>query len=126
MLNAKFDRVLMAQGSAANGVVAHARSDRGVIQTLRVEGRMGARAPFLRRSSPTAVGVGSPASIDDAGEPLRGLDYVSSMQGGKLSVQAQHDDAQPDRPLIGTANIEQFRIRDAPAFGKLLQAMTLH
>ena len=49
-----------------------------------------------------------------------------SVQGGRLSVQAQYDDAQPDRPLVGTANIEQFRIRDAPAFGKLLQAMTLY
>jgi uncharacterized protein YhdP len=41
-------------------------------------------------------------------------------------VQAQYDDAQPDRPLTGTANIEEFRIRDAPALGKLLQAMTLY
>jgi AsmA-like C-terminal region len=126
MLNAKFDRVLMAQGSAANGVVAHARSDRGVIQTLRVEGRIGARAPFLAQIVADRGGRRLTGSTDDAGELLRGLDYVSSMQGGKLSVQAQYDDAQPDRPLIGTANIEQFRIRDAPAFGKLLQAMTLY
>ena len=66
------------------------------------------------------------ASVDDAGELLRGLDYVRNMQGGKLSVQAQYDDAQPDRPLVGSADIEDFRIRDAPALGKLLQAMTLY
>ncbi len=28
--------------------------------------------------------------------------------------------------MTGTANIEEFRIRDAPALGKLLQAMTLY
>jgi AsmA-like protein len=66
------------------------------------------------------------ASADDAGELLRGLDYLRSMQGGKLSVQAEYDDAQPGRPLSGTANIENFRVRDAPALGRLLQAMTLY
>ena len=126
MLDAKFDRVLMAQGRAANAVVAHARGDRGVIQTLRVEGRIGARAPFLAQIVADHGGRRLSGSTDDAGELLRGLDYVRSMQGGKLSVQAQYDDAQPDRPLVGTANIELFRIRDAPAFGKLLQAMTLY
>jgi hypothetical protein len=64
--------------------------------------------------------------VDDAGDLLRGLDYLRTMQGGKLSVQAQYDDAQPDRPLVGSADIEDFRIRDAPALGKLLQAMTLY
>jgi AsmA-like C-terminal region/Protein of unknown function len=126
ILDAKFDRVLMAQGRAANGVVAHARGDRGVIQTLRIEGRIGARAPFVAQIVADRGGRRLTGSTDDAGELLRGLDYVRSMQGGKLSVQAQYDDAQPDRPLVGTANIEQFRIRDAPAFGKLLQAMTLY
>jgi hypothetical protein len=126
LLNAKFDRVLMAHGRAANAVVAHAQSDRGVIQTLRVDGRLGARAPFLAQIFADRGGRRFTGSSDDAGELLRGLDYVGSVQGGRLSVQAQYDDAQPDRPLVGTANIEQFRIRDAPAFGKLLQAMTLY
>ena len=79
-----------------------------------------------RKFVPDRGGRRLTASVDDAGELLRGLDYVRSMQGGKLSVQAQYDDAQPDRPLVGSADIENFRIRDAPALGKLLQAMTLY
>jgi hypothetical protein len=51
---------------------------------------------------------------------------VRTMQGGQLSIQAQYDDARPDRPLSGTANIADFRIRNAPALAKLLQAMTLY
>src|SRR6185503_3658910 len=47
-------------------------------------------------------------------------------QGGRLSVQANYNDAQPGRPLNGTADIEDFRVREAPALGKLLQAMTLY
>ena len=125
-LDAKFDRVLMAQGRAANNVVVHAENDGRVIRTLRVDGRVGSRAPFLAQIVPDNTGRRFTGSADDAGELLRGLDYVRSMQGGKLSVQAHYDDAQPGRPLVGTASIEQFRIRDAPALGKLLQAMTLY
>ena len=82
ILDAKFDRVLMAQGRAANGVVAHARGDRGVIQTLRIEGRIGARAPFVAQIVADRGGRRLTGSTDDAGELLRGLDYVRSMQGG--------------------------------------------
>jgi hypothetical protein len=125
-VDAKFDRVLLANDRAASGVVVHAEDDGRVIQQLRIEGRTGARAPFMAQIARDRGGRRLTGSSDDAGELLRGLDYVRSMQGGKLSVQAQYDDAQPDRPLTGTANIEEFRIRDAPALGKLLQAMTLY
>ena len=125
-VDAKFDRVLLAQGRTASDVAVHAENDGRVLRQLRVDGRTGARAPFLAQIVPDRGGRRLTASADDAGELLRGLDYVRSMQGGKLSVQAQYDDAQPDRPLAGTAEIEDFRIRDAPALGKLLQAMTLY
>ena len=62
----------------------------------------------------------------DAGELLRDFDYIHTMQGGSLSVQAHYDDGQPGRPLAGTATIEDFRIRSAPPLAKLLQAMTLY
>ena len=88
-------------------------------------GRAG-RGRFQARINPDRGGRHVAASADDAGELLRGLDYLRSMQGGRISVQADYDDAQPDRPLAGTAEIEDFRIRDAPIFGKLLQAMTLY
>jgi hypothetical protein len=126
MLNARFDRVLMAQGRAASNVAVHAEDDGRVVRQLRIEGRTGTQAPFLAQIVPDRAGRRLTASVDDAGELLRGLDFVRTMQGGKLSVQAQYDDAQPDRPLAGTAEIEDFRIHDAPALGKLLQAMTLY
>ena len=37
-----------------------------------------------------------------------------------------YDDRSPGRPLTGTMDITDFRIRDAPVLGKLLQAMTLY
>ena len=106
--------------------MAHAENDGRMVRQLRIEGRTGPRAPFMAQIVPDRGGRRLTASVDDAGELLRGLDYVRSMQGGRLSVQAQYDDAQPDRPLAAVADIEDFRIRDAPALGKLLQAMTLY
>jgi hypothetical protein len=126
VLDARFDRVLMAQSRIASDVVVHAEDDGRAVQQLRIEGRTGARAPFWIQIVPDHAGRRLTASAEDAGELLRGLDYMRTMQGGKLSVQAQYEDAQPDRPLVGTAEIEDFRIHEAPALGKLLQAMTLY
>ena len=98
--------------------MVHAENDGRVVQQLRIDGRTGARAPFRVQIVPDRAGRRLTASADDAGELLRGLDYVRSMQGGKLSMQAQYDDTQPDRPLAGTADIEDFRIHDAPALGQ--------
>jgi hypothetical protein len=126
VLDAKFDRVLMAQGHASSDVVAHAEHDGRMVRQLRIDGRTGPQASFTAKIVPDRGGRRLTASVDDAGELLRDLDYLRNMQGGKLSVQAQYDDAQPDRPLVGSADIADFRIRDAPALGKLLQAMTLY
>jgi hypothetical protein len=125
VLDAKFDRVLMAGGATASNVVLHAEDDGRLLRRLNVNGRTG-RGTFAGQIASDRGGRRVTASADDAGELLRGLDYLRSMQGGKLSIQAQYDDAQPDRPLAGSADIENFRVRDAPVLGRLLQAMTLY
>ena len=125
-VDARFDQVLMAQGTTAGDVTLQADDDGRVIRQLRLTGRTGTRAQFLAQIVPDRTGRRFSANVDDAGEFLRALDYVRSMQGGRLTVQAQYDDSQPNRPLAGTANIEDFRIRDAPGLAKLLQGMTLY
>lgn len=125
-IEARFDRVLMAHDRVVSQLALSAENDGRVFQKLRVEGQTGSRSPFLVQIVPEKGGRRFTATAGDAGELLRGLDIVRTMQGGRLSVQAHYDDAQPSRPLSGTADIEDFRIRNAPALGKLLQAMTLY
>jgi hypothetical protein len=125
-LDAKFDRVLLAHDGTASGISLHAENDGHVVRQLRIEGNVGTRAPFNVDIVPARLGRRLTVKADGAGELLRGLDLVQSMQGGQLSVQADYDDSRSDRPLVGTADIEHFRIRNAPAFAKLLQAMTLY
>jgi hypothetical protein len=126
VLDAKFDRVLMAHGAAFDGVSVHAVNNGRWFQQLRLEGRTGAQGPIQLQITPDGGGRRLVVSAADAGALLRGLDYVRTMQGGKLTVEGHYEDAQPAQPLTGTANIHDFRIQNAPGFGKLLQAMTLY
>ncbi len=125
-VDAKFDRVLAAHGAVLSNVVMRAENDGRVFRQLRLEGQIGARGPFLLQIVPNEGGRRLVVTAADAGELLRGLDYVPTMQGGTLSVEGHYEDARPGRPLVGTANIQDFRMQNAPALGKLLQAMTLY
>src|SRR6185437_10616827 len=60
------------------------------------------------------------------GSLLRGLAIARTIEGGRLAVTGTFDDSDPAHPLSATAEIDNFRVRDAPALGKLLQAMTLY
>jgi hypothetical protein len=48
------------------------------------------------------------------------------MDGGRLTINGAFDDGAAGQPLSGTAEIEDFRIRDVPAMARVLQAMTLY
>jgi hypothetical protein len=51
---------------------------------------------------------------------------VGTVQGGRLSLEATYDDRAASSPLTGTAELTDFAVRDAPALGKLLQAVTIY
>jgi hypothetical protein len=125
-IEARFDRALLAHDQAVNQLSLSAENDGRVFQKMRLEGWIGSQAPFVAQIMPDKNGRQFTASASDAGQLLRGLDLVRTMEGGQLTVQARYDDAQPGRPLTGTADIEGFRMHNAPVLGKLLQAMTLY
>jgi hypothetical protein len=144
-LDASFDRVIMAGDHQLTGLVARVDSDGGLTRRLEVEGVTGPKAPFNLRIVPTqpaaqreAVRPGLAqsetqpgtrtltATAANAGDLLAGLDVVTRMQGGRLRVTGTYDDTTPDHTLDGTAEVTDFRIHDAPALARLLQAMTLY
>jgi len=125
-VEARFDRALLAHDQVLSRVAFSAENDGRVFQRLHVEGQTGSGSPFLVQIAPEKGGRRLTASAGDVGQLLRGLDLVRTMQGGRLSTLAHYNDAEPGRPLSGTADIQDFRVRGAPALGKLLQAMTLY
>jgi len=89
-------------------------------------GAAGPRAAFALDITPERNARRLTASAADTGALLRGIDLMNTMQGGRLTASGLYDDSRADHLLSGTAEIDEFSIRDAPALGKLLQAMTLY
>nr|WP_283949807.1 AsmA-like C-terminal region-containing protein [Limobrevibacterium gyesilva] len=124
-LDAQFDRVVLGDGRTLSGVVVAADNDGRITRQASVSGRTAA-APFDLSITPAPGGRHLSGTTKDAGGLLRALDVVDSMQGGLMTLSGSYDDARPDNPLSGTAEITDFHMRKAPALAKLLQAMTLY
>ncbi len=126
LLDARFDRVLMASGLYLAPVTVHAENDGRLLRRLAVSGFTGPNAPFALHIEPQGRGRRLTATAAQAGDLLRAADWLSTMQEGKLSVTGTYDDTQPGHPLSGTAELNDFRVKQAAGLGKLLQAMTLY
>jgi AsmA-like C-terminal region/Protein of unknown function len=125
-LNARFGRAMMANGYLLAPLAIQAVSDGVVLSRLSVTGRTANSAPFSVQIAPDHGVRRLTASTTDAGDLLRASAVTNNLQGGKLSVTGTYDDAHLDHTLTGTAELTDFRIRQAPALGRLLQAMTLY
>ncbi len=125
-VDARFDTALVGNGHTFEAVDMHAEASGGIMQRLRLTARTGAKGALTATIAPGADGRRFDADAADAGALLAGLDVVTTIEGGRLTLSGRYDDTIPDRPLSGTAEIANFRVRNAPALGKLLQAVTLY
>jgi hypothetical protein len=112
----------MAHGESMNHLAGHFESNLGVMRSAAIIFGRPAQATF--NITPTGTSRSLHINATDAGAFLRGTDTLTDLRGGVLSLQGTYDDSKPHHPLSGTANIDNFKISDAPAITKLLQAMT--
>jgi len=126
LVTARFDRVLLRDDRALSGVVAEARVDgAGVVQQATVDGRVAGGGAVSMRITPEGARRRLRLTTDDGGALLRAFGVLRTVQGGRLSVDAAYAHGRPGAPLAGTAELEEFAVREAPALAKLLQAMTV-
>jgi hypothetical protein len=126
-VQARFDQVLLGgDGRMLTGVACTAESDGRVIRQGRLTGQTGAGAAFRADIVPGRFSRTVTGTAEDAGGLLSAFDVLDDMRGGRLTVRATYDDRARGHPLQGTAEIVDFRMRNAPALAKLLQAMTLY
>lgn len=125
-LEARLDRVVFGEGRAARDVALGLHHDGRRIAALDARGAVGDRGTFTAAIRPDGPGRRLEIRSDDAGALLATLDLLDSMAGGRLAVSGRFDDTRPSAPLAGEATIEEFRLREAPAIGRVLQAMTLY
>uniref|UniRef100_UPI0018DF3CF0 AsmA-like C-terminal region-containing protein n=1 Tax=Roseomonas rosulenta TaxID=2748667 RepID=UPI0018DF3CF0 len=126
VVEARFERMLLAGDSALTGVAATARVDgHGVILAADVRGAVAGGRPFDMRIAQQGGQRRLRIDTEDGGGLLRAFGVLRTVQGGRLAVDATYAHARPNAPLSGNATLEDFAVRDAPALAKLLQAMTV-
>ncbi|MDQ2804247.1 MAG: AsmA-like C-terminal region-containing protein, partial [Pseudomonadota bacterium] len=125
-LDAHFDRVILANGRTAAGLDVRAENDGQLLRAMRLSGAMSARGPVSVEIAPAGNGRSLRISAADAGALLNGLGVPERIKGGRLAVSARFEDRQPGRPLSGTAEMRDFRLRGVPTLAKVLQTVTLY
>ncbi|MFQ3622925.1 MAG: AsmA-like C-terminal region-containing protein, partial [Acetobacteraceae bacterium] len=125
-VEARFDRVRLveAEGSETQDVALSLRHDGRRLEALEARGVAGGAWSATVRRGPS--GRALELRAEDAGAFLRAAGIFSTMAGGQLAVTGRWDEAQPGEPLVGEATIDEFRLREAPVVGRVLQAMTLY
>jgi hypothetical protein len=133
-MHGRFDHVVLAHGQIATNVEVTADDDGEIMRGLSIAGspQVGAAGgrPFAVRIGRAAGNGATPRHLTviaaDAGALLHGLDVTSMIEGGTLNIAGDFNDTTRAHLLSGTLDISDFRVLHAPAFGKLLQAVTLY
>jgi len=120
----KFDQVLLAEGRNVGGVTAYAEYDGRRLRVLQAQSAGPERLQATLKPQGNARQLSIRAA--DGGALLRALGVLQTVDGGQLAIDGQYDDGAAVSVLSGTADLRQFHIRDAPAVGKLLQALTVY
>lgn len=122
----RVERLVLGAGRFLSAVQARSDNDGLVTRNARVTGRAGGGA-FELSILPSGLPRQRSLTITarDAGALLAALDVMDDMRGGVMRLTASYDDARPGHPLSGTAEVADFGMRNAPAIGKLLQAITV-
>lgn len=126
-LDLRFDQVMLAPNRDVFAVQGRGRVDAaGVLREANLRGRTSRlTGGFDIVMTPRGETRQLRGTAEDGGALLRAFGLISTIDGGRLQVNAQYAESRPGTPLTGTAELEAFTVRDAPALGKLLQAMTL-
>ena len=126
MIDAKFDRVVLAEGRQINAVDVHIENDGSATSRAHIIGRTGDAGLFQLDIGPLNGVRTLTGSADDTGALLQAFGVIGTMVGGKMTLTGNYDDSRPDRMLTGTLEIADYRIRNAPILGRMLQGMTLY
>lgn len=126
-LTARFDRALLPADREITALDAQAGVDgQGAVQSAEVTARVGARGAMRLAIAPEGERRRLRLTSDDGGALLRAFGVLRTIEGGRLSVDAAYAHRRPGAPLAGSAELEEFSVREAPALAKLLQAMTVY
>jgi hypothetical protein len=125
-LDARFDHAILANGERAGNVLVKATGGGQEIRLLDAVGTTLENTGFSVKIDPSNGKRHLRVEANDAGSFLRGLDAIRGMRSGRLTIDGTLDGPIGLHPLAGTATIDSVVVRNSPALGKLLQAITLY
>ena len=125
-VDARFASAILANDVRATSVLARASGGGDQIRLVDVVGATSDNARFAINIEPQAGGRHLLVDAKDAGSFLRGVDAVRAMQGGHLTIDGVFSRPAGLYPLAGSAVIDETVVKNSPALGKLLQAITLY
>jgi hypothetical protein len=119
-----FARVQLAKGKILAPLSLSADSDG--LHLTSADIHAGAPGDIAATITPAGTTRRLAVTSSDAGVFLRAMGVADNLEGGHLQLDGIFADDLPGDPLSGTATMENFTLRSAPAIGRLLQAMTLY
>jgi hypothetical protein len=129
-LDARFDRAILAHEEAARGLTVRIAAGGEKIGLVDIAGTMETDGPTDGRFSVKVAASGTKRVVSvqaaDAGRFLRGVDAISGLNGGRLTLDGDLPAGLGMAPMTGTATLDGVVVRNSPVLGKLLQAITLY
>ncbi len=119
-----FDQVQLAKGKVLAPLHASAENDGFHVASADIHA--GAAGDVAASITPGPSTRRLLVKSADAGVFLRAMGVADNLEGGTLELDGVFADTLPGDPLTGTATLQNFTLRTAPAIGRLLQAMTLY
>ncbi len=124
-LSGSFDKVWIQPTEAISNVSGAAFYDGELWRSIVVQGGVGERGRMEMRLGTDGDRRDMVITSNDAGAALRTFGLYSDMVGGVMNIKGVFNDAHPGHPLVGAADVRDFRIRNAPAMAKLLSIAAL-
>jgi hypothetical protein len=124
VIDARFDRVLLAPNRGLGGLVAHAEHDGRRLTTLTATTMAPEQVELTIRPEGNRRRLRLNAA--DGGALLKAVDLLDTVYGGVLKLEGVFDDAAPNAPLTARVELSNFNVRNGRLLGKLLQAITIY
>ncbi len=127
-VTAKLDQVWLSdQGSARDVDLSMARDGHGDVQTLNLDGTVGAGQPLVIAISPEPAQQKRLVKISsgDAGAVFHAFGIFDNVKGGTLTVDGAYNDADPRDPLSGLCQVSNYQLMQAPVLVRLLTVAAL-
>jgi hypothetical protein len=120
----RLSRVHLAADRSLSDVSVTLRHDGQYWDQILLDATLPERQPLSVRFEPAGGRHKLSVTSPDAGAVLRAFDILDTVKGGTLTVTGESDDAKPGRPLIGKAEIADFRLLRASVLARLLTMAT--